>query len=1707
MSAVSIYDSTSHSGDSLDTSIASILGTLGSSSITATYATNINSTLTADTVPNFDGPTGNFLDIETSAYYQNHFALKSTYRPSAEQTTYDVYTLPIGSIGSTATIGSTGSTADVIGTVTPDTVTISVTENSTVYDTSITISSTNNEGPFYSLPTGTSLQSDNYPGGTSQYSAVFTSVSQRENQIKAKNSEFNTVGATARPLSVADSNTFNSTYAMNAETGKYFIDHGFTGLPYPVDILNGNKLSTNLFGITGTGWASEYGVTSSTSFGIYRFEQDEVAATTATGSIGSIDNFPFSGASGMFVSLLDGILTTAQFYSIFDADTVPEPGYVFDLTVTHDQTSGYALDQAHTDRVYNSGISGVTIFTIDDSALKNNMGYMNSFVTSDHSISIQNKSLSIDRTMLAQDQGGYFTLSTGAETLDNTAAGTNGQIKLDVRTTTSRTIHSSGETGVAGLSTNVLYFSDLRTSGQTDIITNEVAVTREVVYTSDMIIKKTDSTNASFTDPFFKVADTTNYLNLYTTEVVNGKFDAATFDFGSTGTHSKDITLLKIVPGKKMAAIDGFMTPGGTAMGLSTTAYLSNYNPAIGSTGIAQISNAVMNFNLKGLTASSIYTSGQTAGWSFNTSSGAGLMCSSLDVAYTQDVDVWPTVDVAKDHISDIAGANGLNYEISIINGANGVTADSSNIVDLLDSLRINWSRNGVTGTVNISQHDMTRTNLTDGGSTALSSIPVAAEDLTGRLSGREVTLTQKQSVRTFNWVAPFNLRPYTDLTVTTPTLTSTTTHYSATDTLTGDKYPQSYLSDIINGDYTKIHEVITVGAGAATKVTNTLLYSDLCDLTVVLTGGDAANTDLTSTYSVSSFYGVPITMELQAAFETTPGQIGDITLHMEGDYMFDITENTVSLCDVGGYKLQLSGDYKENYAITKFTMNATDMTTTTSVYTITDGFATVGNAWSSTGITHTVVYDDIANSQTLTISVDGVTYGITSKNYSIPIVTMFISAVNNDIWYKTRTLGDVVPITYTYTYTEEQYLDNMIKQDNGVYIMGATKTLTKGTKLDYSLRADQVSCNMVGSAGTPIDITSLTNTLGDVTGARNFKVERYRSFNGVNTQTYTISRPRTTATFAVGTESQTSADIYNGLSFDISNLTTLGDIGLIFDFGVSMLADGDYSSASSETIPIYVSADALTYGSITPTPTTSLPSQTTLKDSAGYAFPGSNYNGTSSPLIITPSRVKLQSTVYSTENQNQVTWTLSLTGGDFTAYKSSNYLGNPTTVTDWQQVDSVTNYQTMKTHGFSIAGYTITRPAYTTAYQSSSFLTIAPPYLEFNQMPYEAYITFPYTYDANNSTTRYQRVKNDHTYTPFQNDNLQFLNNVTFMELNTIKNYSNYTTSTDKYDFVVEGDKMTIASKTSTMGRTVLSQGLGLDYTFFSSTPANRLLYQTTIDTTIDPVKLLKMSGIFSAGVKLEMLQKVIYEMTYSDLYPSESDFSNANGNIGLVIDSFFLGTSTTTIELDCGAGSDLELFTVNRTYPTTLTDIATDITVTIHKYNSNYNSIFTEKTDYRDFNRIVVDMVHTGTKVFDITNPISTLGSLTANTFLEDFYANATYGASNTLNIASDKYIRTEVLDQIGSLLYWDAPSSTINQTVTIQTLLPSTSTPTYDNIRNTNGKLLFANLSKSGTRAFVVTKPTPFESFNILGYPTTKIDHNGDITTKSLTLTPSL
>ena len=1697
MSFVSISDSTSHSGPFLDTSIAGILSALGTSSINPNFAITINQDLTAVAVPSFDGPTGNFLDIETNAPYHNHFALKSTYRQSAEPTTYDIYTLPIGSTGSTATIGSTGSTAGVIGTVIPDTVKISVTENSTVYDTFINIASTNNVGPFYSLPAGTSLLSNTYPGSTtSPYSAVFTSTSVRDNQIKAKNSEFNTAGATARPLSVADSNAFNSTSAMNAESGKYFIDHGFTGLPEPVDILNGNKLVDNLFGITGTTWATEYGVTGSTSFGIYKFEQ-AVVLPTATGSTGSIADYPFSGASGSFGSLLDGNLSGAtHFYSIFDA-TKPEPGYEFKLTVTHGNTSGYTLDLANTDRVYESGSTGVTIFTIDDSALKNNMVYMNSSVTKDHSISIQNNSLSIDPDVGATAQGAYFTLSTGAETLGNTAAGTNGQINLNVRDKTSRTTHT-GETGVAGLSTNVLYSGDTAISGQTGIITNDVAVYKDVAYTADLIIKKTDSTNASNTDPFFKVANTTTYLNMYNNEVVNDKFDPTTVDFGSTGTHLTDITLLKIEPSKKLVAIDGFMTAGNTAIGISSTAYLTNYNPPIGETAGAQLSNAIMNFSLKTLSASTIYGGATASGWSIETNTST-IMPSSFASAYSTSAKMWPSVSVAKSLITDInnAVAPELTYNISIVNGQTGPSAYSSETQDLLDTIRIDWSYSGTSGTVDISQHEMVRTVASGTTTTSqpLQTFDVAQVDLTGRLVGRAVTLVQKQSTRQFTWTAPLNLRPFTGLTVTTPTLTSTTTYWTAIDTLTGDPYPQSYLSDISGQDYTIIQETITAPNLSFVGV---LHRADLCDLDVVVNASTGAT--LTSTYSVSSYYGIPLNMELDNLYELESNKVGDITLTLETDYMYGYEENSVILNEVNGYKLQLTGDYKANYTITSFMQNVADMTTTTSVYTVTDGFAPVDTAWSSANITHNVEYDDAANSQTLTISVDGVTYSITSNDYSMPLVTMFISAVKDDIWYKKRTLGSD-PLTSTYT--KEQYSDSMIKQDSGVYIMGATSALTKGAHLNYSLRPDQVSCNMVGSAGPLTDITSLTNTLGDVTDARTFNVNRFRGFNGLSNQTYIISRPRTTATFAVEADTQTSAAIYNGSSFVIDALTTNGNINLIFNFGVSMLAEGDYSSGALE-IDIYVSADALTYTSASPTPTTSLPSGTTLKDSAGYDFPGANYNSTGSPLIIKPSRVKLQSTEYlTTQNLDNVTWTLSLSGGNFTAYKSSNYLGEPAAVSVWVPVGSTTDYETMKTVGFSIAGYNITRPPNSTAYASTSYFTIVPPHLEFNQMAYDAGITFPYTYNPSNSTIRYNRVTDGHTYTPFQNDDLQVLNNVTFSELN-IKNYSDYKTSTDSNDFVVEGDILTIASKTSTMGITVLSPGLGLDYTFFTS-PANRLLYQTTIDTTSNPVKLLKMSGTSGAGVQLELLQKVIYQMSYSALYPNESDFSNANGNIGLVIDNFFLGTSTTTIDLVCGAGSDLELYTVNRTYPTTLTDTVTNITVTINKFTSTINNIFTEQTNYRGLNRIVVDMVPTGIKTLDIENPLKTLGSLIADTFLEDFYTESQSGASNTLNPAYDNYIYGSVLNLIGANLSWDAPSSAINQTVTIQTLLPSSTN--YDDIRNNNGKHIFANLSNSQTKALIITKTSSFEAFNVVGYQTTIIDHKGKIETKSLTLTPSL
>ena len=150
-----------------------------------------NSTLTAvgDFFNNTGaGTTGNFLHIMTTASTDASFAIKTAYNTDATDTVYDVYQSIIGSTGSLAAIiGSTGTISGVIGTVEADTVSVSVLENESVYDTYIEIASTSNDGPFYSVAPNTTLNGTNYPTDSSQYSAVFTSDSVRDNQIKAKN--------------------------------------------------------------------------------------------------------------------------------------------------------------------------------------------------------------------------------------------------------------------------------------------------------------------------------------------------------------------------------------------------------------------------------------------------------------------------------------------------------------------------------------------------------------------------------------------------------------------------------------------------------------------------------------------------------------------------------------------------------------------------------------------------------------------------------------------------------------------------------------------------------------------------------------------------------------------------------------------------------------------------------------------------------------------------------------------------------------------------------------------------------------------------------------------------------------------------------------------------------------------------------------------------------------------------------------------------------------------------------------------------------------------------------------------------------------------------------------------------------------------------------------------------------------------------------
>jgi hypothetical protein len=1433
---------------------------------------------------------------------------------------------------------------------------------------------------------GDALNGTNYPTAlNSRFKAKFNSNDSQVNLHRILNSEFSTTD-NSRPMYVQEYTNYNTNYSMGQDETIY-ITLDENGMPIVSNLNDANIFTTNGF----VNSSSVLENVDSTMFGTYKIEQSE-NVSQAKSFNGANDTTTSSGVSKFPIydyfnnSNLSLDIGIDKFYSIFNLDgNLILSDYKFAIKVDNTANSGFAFDENMTSININSSVDDTnSIITIDDSALVDNKTYMEDLVNGTHNIEFQPATLNIvsstngDTTNIEH----YFNLDTLVETLGSTYAGQDGEIKLNKRSVSTR-VNIATNCSPA-LSVDVYYQGEDNTKQN---ISTSLATNSYVAYKAQLVMKNTQYTVGDF----IKETINNSTLNLFdtsssSTSICNSDFKSGLFNLTSLNQpNNNPIELFKITPNKQLANVDDFKdSTGADVQGISAVVSLTNLKTLY--TDETPLDSSKILFSLKKLNESTIYSSiynSGASGWMISTENTNGFMNSSSDSAFAADgSSTWPTLVQTKDIIT-----NNTNMNFTMSFG----TEQGEVMHDLQDFITITYTIGSSTSTTIIPQEHLTK--IPDAYDTeVLSTINGSGLTLSGPLVGKTVSLNNIKSTRTFKYSYDLSLRGFTGLTVTTPMINAVTTYYQVIDGITGKPYPKSYLNYINNGLYISVTEVLSLNNSESnsSSVSGTLSRNDLCNLLATVHAyetNDTTDVVISDTVNVSPFYSIPVTLSLLMNYKDDTSVSGEISLLLETDYINGAGDEVdISLTD--SYSIQLSKTATATYAVKYFTSSIANLSSfsnisddTSKLLSVSDNYANIIESnWSSSSHRIVVTHEDPNSgdnndNSTLVLTIlrntdDVAVYTIKTLGYSFPIVQMNISRVDNDVWRSVKTIGNSVSdSTTTETFVNIDYANNVFMQDSGVYItragLDASTITTVGDIIEYSLLPDQLSVNLVGSASNSLSnisyISSSNNGLSFqyVDGSkksRTLTIERYRGYSGAQTVThsYTIERDQLqaifTATNGVKTASQTF-DVYAGQTVTVDSLSNgYGNIGLKFTFpNISMFdqSESGLDSSNKKILYMYTKGDTVTVTitnpnliSTTGSDATPIVSTKSLKNFSLYTFSGSNFNNTDEPLQITSSRLKLQSSVYSSSDTSY-SWEVSMTVGDVKLYKVNSYTGNPADVSDWGTAISTTSYDDLinTSAKLEIGSYIFKRNRnFVVDKLSTTYLSFTPPFMKFVQNAYnDTSITIPYnpTNFTGMVTNSYLPVNDTGVYNPFTS--YSDVNDVTFTSI-TSKSYSDYSNDDDNtfFKFVVEGNILTIEYNIG------LKTSSSLLTTIFGPSPANRLLDLTTdvttdivtndvTNTVINPFILLKSdsdnyyeSKGINGAITLAISQT---SQTFDVKSPDESVSPNITFSFGSV---FFQTTNSVNLSSGTTEGQELKLFT-RQTYVNNSTG---EVSFKVYKY-----------------------------------------------------------------------------------------------------------------------------------------------------------------------------
>jgi len=884
------------------------------------------------------------------------------------------------------------------------------------------------------------------------------------------------------------------------------------------------------------------------NFGIYQFDISNNTVDVSnndTGYTNTTSRYAVSivDFSNNYSSLPTSV-TTASFESWFNgASNVKD--YSFISVTKTAPGAGYSLTTP-------SDASYISIMDYQETSSYND--YMYTLADQSHFIDISSNALTFTSLDASSNNSNnvLFTASLLGETLSDTDASLNGEIRISVDASNARTADIGTPSG--SFSTKyIAYASD----NSNNSISNTLKTTRDVSYNIYNVIPPQGS----------------NTIYDSSTNFVKAASGAATLysNGANSGTDSLLVAADSTLIIGDLSGCEAFYANITASRLLINTATDSLYNSYL-----MNVSDNSANIQ------SSVYAEalGYTANF-FNTYKDyrffvqpkTTLVDLSLNSAYGS----WGLSKRNSDGFLKATqpSTKATNYFPRMADIRKVCNADSSlnitfkyatepwvnNINDSADTLTVEYSLDGsLNSYVALTEADMSYNNISS--STSYENV-TSTSTIAGPLSKDTYTFVKMTIVETYNVVAPFNLGGITNIDLTINNVQSTNTSYllflrsdniSTTDSNLHTKaLPRSILQGwTINGiDMSLVNEIITSGE---TQKTITVYKKALTPLIAGLygTNGNITSSNIydwtsvvTKMFDIDPFSGTVAIMDLSDNLTPSGNYLLNVQNITQGTVKFSLTPRNVStlmnninkmtLTEASGYYVNISSHLltsTENYVVTARKYDTIDQLG--SIFGTGHNNLNIFDSTIHTGPSYspTLTVTKTSSNETFTLKT---TTGQTIMSYtrSLDVINeiQFFFMRKTGLFWTQRTLNGA-PDTPKYvagSISPTQGSSYNINVETGVDVLFTKSSMANQDSVAFSLNTDILEVKNVKQSGSTYSNTRLStrsNLSFTDPSAETITVPWWRGYyynTGKTTSVHTINRSRMTCSVIIGSSSSTS--------------------------------------------------------------------------------------------------------------------------------------------------------------------------------------------------------------------------------------------------------------------------------------------------------------------------------------------------------------------------------------------------------------------------------------------------------------------------------------------------------------------------------------------------------------------------------------------------------